>query len=238
MHGAFSGVPNVRGVASAMNEPSTSEKTVRTHQGARLSLTSLDSHHHHQPDKRLFTHIGEVWLVKSACAPTKCTPKKVWCTPPWRLVHIKEGLVHTKWRLVHTKEGLLHTIEGLVHTTMEVSAHQGGSGAHQMEVSAHQRRVIAHHRGAGAHHHGSGGSLRLAWWKVERPALHPKYWRCQWLASVVIRWWNWNNWNKVSWIFFDKNSNFLAYNTTFSRNNQPPSDFLKKEGPNQSCEIY
>ena len=165
MHGAFSGVPNVRGVASAMNEPSTSEKTVRTHQGARLSLTSLDSHHHHQPDKRLFTHIGEVWLVKSACAPTKCTPKKVWCTPPWRLVHIKEGLVHTKWRLLC-------------------------------------RRVIAHHRGAGAHHHGSGGLLRLAWWKVERPALHPKYWRCQWLASVVIRWWNWNNWNKVSWIFF------------------------------------
>ena len=108
MHGAFSGVPNVRGVASAMNEPSTSEKTVRTHQGARLSLTSLDSHHHHQPDKRLFTHTGP----QGGLAGEKCVRTNEVHTNE---VHTKEGLVHTKEGLVHTKEGLVHTEERLVH---------------------------------------------------------------------------------------------------------------------------
>ena len=82
MHGAFSGVPNVRGVGSTMNEPSTSEKTVRTHQGARLSLTSPHSHHHHQPEKRLFAHIGGSGRSGEKCVRTN-------------EVHTKEGLVHT-----------------------------------------------------------------------------------------------------------------------------------------------
>ena len=109
MHGAFSGVPNVRGVASAMNEPSTSEKTVRTHQGARLSLTGPHSHHHHQPEKRLFAHIGGSGRSGEKCVRTN-------------EVHTKEGLVHTKEGLVHTKERLVHTKEGLVHTTPDQGA--------------------------------------------------------------------------------------------------------------------